>query len=386
MGRGYIGHGVHPAARRRRLRPRPVVDSDAVDAYREIISGRRRGAGAAVARAGLAALSGLYGLGVAIRAAAYAAGLKRPARIAVPVISVGNLMAGGTGKTPMCEALARAIARQGRRVAIVARGYGPPGPAAADDEEPGADVLPSNVLRLTGARRVLAARRAVAEHGAQVILLDDGFQHRAIARDLNLMLIDATEPFAESRLLPRGLRREPFSALRRADAFVLTRTDQAASDQKACILAALAGFGVGDRPVIEAAHQPTVLRNTWDGSMHDPDWLRGKRVYGFAGIGNPDAFRRTLESLGAEVVRFRAFPDHHPYRASDLRRIDGEAQEFMAEVVATTEKDAARLRPGELTLPPHALRIRMAFPRGEDMLMRLVDRALRGAADAATVG
>lgn len=339
----------------------------------------RRGA---LLKALLSGASALYGAGVRLRAFLYAHGLRRIHSAGAPVVSVGNLTAGGTGKTPLCEHLARLLARSGLRVAIVARGYGPPGPAASDDEEPAADALPPSVVRVTGADRVQAARQAVEQYRAQAVILDDGFQHVRLARDLNLLVIDATNPFSNGRLLPRGLLREPLSAAARADAILLTRVDQAPPDAAAAILDRLRPQFGGDRPVIETIHRPTVLRGLSDARLRDPEWLRGRKVCAFAGIGNPEGFRRTLAGLGADVVRFRAFPDHHLYRVEELRRIDAEAQEFLAEAIVTTEKDAARFSPEGFMVPPSALRVEIAVRKGEETLVALLERAIPAFATA----
>ena len=194
--------------------------------FHDLIRGRRRGFGPALARLGLTAASVPYGTAVRLRNRLYDAGWKARLRAAVPVVSVGNLTLGGTGKTPCVEYLARFYRDRDVRVAILSRGYG--GSGAANDE---ALVLEENlpdVPHLQGADRVALAGVAVEELEAELLILDDGFQHRRLARDLDVVLLDATDPFGQGRLLPRGLLREPASSLRRADAVLVSRCDQVA--------------------------------------------------------------------------------------------------------------------------------------------------------------
>lgn len=281
------------------------------------------------------------------------------------MISVGNLTVGGTGKTPFVEMLARRIARKNRRVAILARGYGRHD--RGDDEDMLADAQIENVVRLAGSDRVENARRAIEEFRADAILLDDGFQHFRIRRHLDIVLIDATNPFAGERLIPRGLLRERPSCAARADLIVLTRTDQVGATELSALRDRLSRLAT-DRPVIEAAHRPVSVRVLPSRKRQAPEWLRGRRCYAFCGIGNPEAFRKTLESVGAEVVKFRTYADHYLYDLRDLRQLNAEAQEFMADVVVTTEKDATKLNPEAFELPLAALRVEVEITRGEEEL------------------
>lgn len=347
------------------------------------VRGQLRGPLGLLLRALFAVLSVFYGLGVRLRGLCYDLGLRPSHRAAVPVISVGNLTTGGTGKTPMVAFLARALARRGYRVAVLARGYGriparrdggAGGDETRDDEALPEELSADGVKRYANPDRVTAAREAAAA-GADVLLLDDGFQHRRLKRDLDLVLVDALDPFSNGHVLPRGLLREPRSALRRADAIVVTRADLVSPEARAELRSELARWAP-EKPVFFAAHRPAQLRTLSTGHTHPPEWLRGRAVYGFAGIGNPAAFQRTLEALGANVVRFHAYPDHHVYSARDLRQIDAEAQEFLAKAIVTTEKDAARIDGDPFSLPPTALRIEFEILEGEEALLSRVQRAL----------
>jgi tetraacyldisaccharide 4'-kinase len=328
--------------------------------YLSVITGRRRGPLAALLRAILWAGAAVYLVLHKGRRLLYAIGLRRAFRFPCPVISVGNITAGGTGKTPFVEYLARWFARKGFRTAILARGYGRIA-GGADDEDLFCEMELENVVRLTGRDRVASGRKALADYRARVLILDDGFQHYRVHRTLDIVTVDATNPFAGGKLLPRGLLREGPSALRRADLVVLTRTDQAPPE-------ALEALRRQIGPAVETVHKPVQVRCLSNRKSYGVEWLRGRSVYAFCGVGNPESFRRTLESLGASVVKFRAFEDHHAYTPADLRRLNAEAQEFMAEAAVTTEKDATKLRAEAFELPLAALRVEIEVTRNEDLL------------------
>src|SRR6185295_18102522 len=274
----------------------------------------------------------------------YRIGVFRSHKFSCPVVSVGNITAGGTGKTPLVEFLARWFARKNYRIAILARGYGKSATRGMDDEDLISEMELENVVRLPGKDRVATGRKALSEYRADLLILDD-----------------ATQPFANGHLLPRGLLRERPSALRRADLVILTRTDQVSP-------AELDELRVKIGPAVETVHKPVHVRSLWNRKKHGLEWLRGRNVYAFCGVGSPDAFRRTLESVGATVVKFRAFEDHHPYAAQDLRRMNAEAQEFMAEAIVTTEKDATKVNAEGFELPLAALRIEIEVTRNEELL------------------
>jgi tetraacyldisaccharide 4'-kinase len=309
--------------------------------FHDLVSGRRRGLGPAAVRVGLTAASVGYGLGVRLRNRLYDVGWKRQHRAAVPVVSVGNLTLGGTGKTPCVEYLARFYRDRGTQVVILSRGYG--GSNGPNDE---ALVLEENlpdVPHLQGADRVALAGVAVEELEAELLILDDGFQHRRLSRDLDVVLLDATDPFGRGRLFPRGLLREPPSSLRRADAVMLTRCDQVAGKEANELTERVRKLAPG-RTVVSTTHAPVAWLQ--HGQPDRPvEVLRGKPVAAFCGIGNPEAFRRTLRAVGVKPIAFRTFPDHHAYTRAvveDLR--DWARQQPADAVLATTQKDAVKLR------------------------------------------
>ncbi|MFQ5733800.1 MAG: tetraacyldisaccharide 4'-kinase [Planctomycetaceae bacterium] len=318
-------------------------------AFRELVSGERRGAFAATQRGGLWFLSLFYGFGVRLRNRAFDFGLKTTHDVDVPVISVGNITTGGTGKTPFVAFLADWFADRRTAAAILSRGYrafAPPVAAAsgqpherANDEKLVLDKLCPGVPHLQLPDRVASARTAVAERGAEVLILDDGFQHRRLHRDLNIVLVDALNPFGYGRMLPRGLLREPLRALKRADLIVLTRADQCSVDEKDRILGTIRRHAPGCN-VAEVAFRATGLVNA-AGETAALSSLAGKPVVAFCGIGNPESFRRTL--CGCDVREFRAFADHHHYTADDLAEVSALLEHSDARSVVTTLKDLVKI-------------------------------------------
>ena len=327
---------------------------------------------------------------VALRGALYGAGLLPAARAAAPVFSVGNLAVGGSGKTPVALALARLLAGRGRTVAVLSRGYGARrgdarvvsdgrrlllGAADAGDEPlllarrlPGLRVL-------CGPSRAVLARRAVEELSADALVLDDGFQHRALARDLDLVVLDAANPWGNGRLLPRGPNREGRGALARAGLAWLSRADQA----EPASLEALRGIcrALTGRPPVESRHAVADLS---DGALErslPAAGLAGRKVLLLAGIARPGGFRRTLEGLGARVAAERIFPDHHAFADRELEEAFAAARAAGCDLVATTEKDAVRLSTrwaGQEML--RVVRIEAEITRGGALLDEAVDRVL----------
>jgi tetraacyldisaccharide 4'-kinase len=344
------------------------------DDLRMLLAGRRHGLVAAIQRGGLRLASLPYGWAVAIRNRLFDRGWRAVHRAGVPVISIGNLTVGGTGKTPCVEYVCRRYCEWQRRAAILSRGYG--SDVGPNDE---ALVLESNlpdVPHLQGADRVALAKRAVQEHKSDVLVLDDGFQHRRLARDLDLVLLDATEPWGYGHLLPRGLLRESPRGLKRAGAVLLTRCDQvepAALAQLQHEVERLAPQAL----VVLTSHEPT----EWiDASRRTVplERLAGKQVAAFCGIGNPEAFRRTLADLGMNVGAFRHFPDHHAYTRNDIEELCNWARQNATEgIVVTTQKDLVKLRLtrlGECEL--WALRIQLRIHAGQDALDHKLKEAL----------
>ncbi|MBK9519429.1 MAG: tetraacyldisaccharide 4'-kinase [Anaeromyxobacter sp.] len=338
---------------------------------------------------GLAAL--LFGLVVALRGLAYRRGWLPAARAAAPVISVGNLAVGGAGKTPVTLAIAARLVARGRAVAVLSRGYGATrtdlrvvadGRAVLLGAAEGGDEPVLLARRLPGLRvlcgpaRAALAGRAVAALGADALLLDDGFQHRALARDLDVVVLDAANPVGNGLLLPAGPNREPRSALGRAGLVWLSRVDQA----EPALLDRwrdLARAATGRAPV-ESRHQPI---DVVDGALARSlglAALRGRRVLLLSGLARPGAFRRTVEGLGATVAAERRHPDHHRFTPAELALAFAAAKAAGCDLVVTTEKDAVRLDPAQAADPRLVVvRIEAAITAGAEALDAALDAALR---------
>jgi tetraacyldisaccharide 4'-kinase len=343
----------------------------------EVMEGRRRGFLPEILRILAAGAAGLYGLGVRLRLALYARGLLRRRRAPLPVISVGNLTVGGTGKTPFVAYLAKGLIRQGHRPAVLARGYRAAQSTGLNDEMEMLSRQCPEALLTVGPNRLAGSHRA-SKGGADVAVLDDGFQHVALERDLDILLIDATRPFGNGRLVPRGQLREPPENASRADAVVLTRVDLAKVEQLGELRTWLGRIRPG-MPLIECAFRPRQLRGLTEAVPESlaPEALSGRRVAAFAALAEPRSFGRTLRTLGAEVVYSRRFPDHHRYAPSDLVEVAAGAAAARADLLITTEKDAVKLEDLPAPdLPLHCLTIEAELERGEDLLWAEIGRAL----------
>lgn len=330
---------------------------------------------ASLLRAGLAGLAAVYGFGLKVNWCFYEKNLLAIERLPCSVISVGNLTTGGTGKTSAVQMIARRLTDQGKQVAILSRGYGGrarsagdlvsdghrillPAQQAGDEPFLMASRLPG-VMVLVGKDRGRTGRRAVEELGAEVIVLDDGFQYRRLHKDLEIVLIDALNPFGFGHLLPRGLLREPVSNLRRAHAIWLTHADLVSPQEKEQILDRLARIRP-DLDVAETRHRPVGLRDLASDRDLSLEVVAGKRLAALSGIGNPASFELTLAKLGAQEVIPVRFPDHYRYRADEMQRLESEL-EGKIDAVVTTEKDEVRLPSQTFRLPVWVLQVEMRF-------------------------
>jgi tetraacyldisaccharide 4'-kinase len=308
--------------------------------FKALVGGRRRGVAAALLRAALWLGSLGYAAVMRLRNLAYDRRWLREYRVEAPVVCVGNLTLGGTGITPMVEWLARWLRSQDVRVAIVSRGYGAES-GGYNDEALELDQRLPDVPHVQDRHRVAACRLAIEELGTQIVLLDDGLQHRRLARDLNLVLVDALEPFGLEYVFPRGTLREPLSGLRRADAIVLTRADMVHESQRQRIRQRMRALNP-QAAWVETAHRPRHLLAA-DGSTRPLSQLAGKPVAAFCGIGNPAGFRHTLEGCHFTVAAWQEFPDHHPYRRADIEMLTSWADDAAVEAVVCTHKDLVKV-------------------------------------------
>ncbi len=280
----------------------------------------------------------VYACGVALRNARYERSGPRHV-LPIPVISVGNLTVGGTGKTPFVIELIRRLDGMGYNPAVVSRGYGAAGNSPNDEERLIRSRFPS-VVCVSDPDRVWAGETAHQRFGADVIVLDDAFQHRQLGRTLDIVLVDATCPFGFDHLLPRGLLREPVESLRRADVVVLTRYDQVSAADRERIETRLQHL-VGDALLINCKHRVSSVERL-DGTFEEGS-LEGKRAVLFAGIGQTRAFVTTVRALGVEVVAHRWWPDHHHYRRREVDTLLEQDRFPPHDLILTTEKDAVKL-------------------------------------------
>ncbi len=292
------------------------------------------------------------------------------AQVDVPVVSVGNPTLGGTGKTPMVVWLARWFRDRGVRVSLISRGYGAEANRRNDEALELEHQLP-DVPHLLDRDRAAAARIAVEELETQLILLDDGFQHRRLHRDLDIVLLDAIDPFGAGHVFPRGLLREPLAGLERADAIGLSRADALDDQQRAAIRQQVAHFAP-QAAWFEATHAPHGLLAA-SGRTTPLDSLRNLRVAAFCGIGNPAGFRLTLSRLGCELIDLREFPDHHPYSREDVRELTNWTNSLDVALVLTTHKDLVKLELDQLGRRPlWAVAVGLEIVSGQDALESLL--------------
>jgi tetraacyldisaccharide 4'-kinase len=342
---------------------------------RNIVSGRRKGVAAAVMRLGLCITGVPYGSAVRLRNILYDSGIFKSRTVGVPVISVGNITAGGTGKTPFVAWLAKYISPK-KNCAVLTRGY----KAARDSVDEPALLAHSapNIPIVVDPDRIAAAGAAI-NNGAEVLILDDGFQHRRLARDVDIVAVDATCPFGYNRILPAGLLREPVSSLKRADAVTITRADQVEKTKIDEIEKTIKAINPS-LVIATAVHKPLCIRDS-QAVESQPARLKDKKVFAFCGIGNPDAFIDTLKSLGAAITGSMIFDDHYHYSKSDIDRIAANAGTSNADLVLTTEKDFSKidapwLRAAKIDFAYLVVEIELLA--GAEQITELIEKAVAG--------
>lgn len=316
-----------------------------------------------------------YGIAIRLRAAGYRLGILPSGRLPRPVICVGNITAGGTGKTPVVEALARRLGGR-RRVAILMRGYAR-GPDGSDEANLLGENLPG-VEVCTGANRLQIGREALERGDVDLFLLDDGFQHRRLRRDLDIVTIDALRPFGYEHLLPRGLLREPLSALRRARVVAITRVNQATREMVEWIRMRLERIHP-KAAIVEFEAAPTLIRPPGEESG-DSAPLREEAVLPFCGIGNPESFARTLREMGSEADPM-VFPDHHHYSERDIRLLEEVGRRKGVTAWITTQKDAEKVRRLAPSAPLWVVRVSAVPVKGEEEFWRIVEEAVSSGGD-----
>lgn len=328
--------------------------------YKSLISGREKGVLPGLMRGALSGLAALYRIGVGGRNYLYSKGILNRVSLPVPVISVGNITVGGTGKTPLVEYIARHFVERGKKPLILSRGYG--GWGGPNDEAAVLDENLPGVPHVQAQNRVLAGLRAVREHNPACIVLDDGFQYRRLKRDLDIVVIDARNPFGYNQILPRGLLREPVQALARADVVVISKIDESRNTTLLEVRNILEKYVKGER-IFSARHCP--VRSYVIDSKKKREVglsaLKAKKVIAFCGIGSPESFRRSVESVGCEVAGFRSFPDHYAYGKEAIEELREAAEKCGAEILITTQKDAVKLADADFGRELWVLKIAFEF-------------------------
>lgn len=338
---------------------------------------------------GLSAMTAGYRGLLEARERLYTWGILRSRRLPCPVVSIGNLTLGGSGKTPAVELAVRTFREAGVRPAVVSRGYGRRSSGVqvvadrrglrADPYEAGDEPfllsrrLPG-VPIVVGESRYEAGRRCLEEFGADVLLLDDGFQHRTLDKDLEILLVPGSSPWGNGRLFPRGPLREPLKAVGRAHLVIVVGGD---AEERARARETVRRHNPG-APIVAADYEPLQCWQVRDPTPLGLGALRGRRLLAFAGIARPRSFERTAEGLGVGVAGLVEFPDHHWYTDVDLAGLARQAEAEGAEGLITTEKDYVRLTSEALeTLPIWILSVRLALREGEAAWRRALEGVLR---------
>lgn len=356
--------------------------------FLEMQKGQKANAAEKIALRVLTLLEAVYIKGVERR---YKKDTRRAEKLDIPVVSVGNITVGGTGKTPCIIYLAAFLKEKGWHPAILSRGYKSrlekKGGIVSDMEKillsqkDAGDEPFMMALRLPGVPVLIGKNRNVSAHraekmGADVLLLDDGFQYWKLVKDKDIVLIDCTNPFGGGHVMPRGLMREPVSGLKRASLIILTKSEQVNKKMKDDVIDVIRQ--VNDKvPVIESRHAPRALVpfSSWKKGIHKgllSPW-RGKKAYLVSGIGNPAAFAETAAEAGLLPVDAAAFRDHHAYTEDDIKNVESRALRSKAKLMITTEKDAVKMiglkHMDALKLPLYVLEIQMVFDGdGRDVL------------------
>jgi len=328
---------------------------------------KKKGPLAQVLKPCLSVISYVYGFLAACHYFFYKVNLLKSYKPRITTISVGNITLGGTGKTPFVIMLARNLAQKNKKAAVLIRGYG------EDEWRMLEEKLGKRGVKVFVGRDRVKSARAAENSGVSAMVLDDGFQHRRLRRDIDIVLLDSTNPFGNGRLFPRGILREPMISLGRSDVIVLTKADKG-KENIAAIERNLEKIVPG-KSILKAVHRPGRLFDIHKGSAEDTAFVKGKTVSALSGICDPSYFRYTVEKIGAVVGLEFIFPDHYSYKAPDLRRIFEECKKKNIDTVITTEKDAAKLKrlpPGGSTPRILALSVELELTQGKEKIDALL--------------
>jgi len=346
-------------------------------------------------------LSQFYFLAIKVRWLIYRFKLVSQTKMPCTVISVGNITWGGTGKTPAVTMIANLLREMGKRVTVLSRGYRRrkkkdkksdilvvsdgkkliSSSAEAGDEPYLLSKNLPGVPIIVGKNRIESGRCAIERFGTEILVLDDGFQYWRLKKDLDIVTVDCSNPYGNGYLIPRGPLREPISHLSRADIFLLTRTDLVSGNDLERLIGDLEKLNP-HCIILESIHRPKYLEGTFSGEEKGLNFVKGKRVVAFSSIGNPYSFEKTLEGLGAKIIKIFQFPDHHNYDRSDLQEIEATCRIDVGEgeaIVVTTEKDGVRL---ERVISPGAdrffreiwiLKVELEIVRGKEKWLEKIE-------------
>lgn len=354
----------------------------------------------------LRGMSYLYEFGVSCKLALYNSGIMRREKLPCYVISIGNITVGGTGKTPTAQKMAAIVKEMGYRVVILNRGYRShwgkeigvvsngekifmTAYEAGDEAYLMAKTLPG-IPVIIGKNRAVTGRYAVEKMNAEVIIMDDGYQHWQLERDLDVVLVDTLNMFGNGCVLPRGTLREPLENLKRGDIFLLTKTDQSSKLSRIQLRNTIAKYNAG-APVVESIHHPKNFVEIADwykgisNNYRDLEELRGKDVMVFSAIGNPSSFEQTLSSIGLNILEAVRYPDHHDYGMLEMQYINERASSLKAVAMVATAKDAVKI-PTEFIysdreIPLYILNMDICITEGMDKFREYIENAIQKGAD-----
>ncbi len=362
------------------------------DFYYKLVSGQKKGCFTALLKILLTVVAQVYSIIITLRNLLYNKKMFKTYHKEAIVINIGNITIGGTGKTPLVVWLCNLLLERNINCAILTRGYKTSNsqnlsrtesrelttqnyfdePAILSENCPQSKVI-------VNPDRVAGAAEAISKFAARVLIMDDGFQHRRLARNLDIITIDSTRPFGYGKIFPAGLLREPVNSLRRADAAVITRCDQIAASELNKIENKLQAINP-DMIIARSVHA-IVSAKTTDGKNINIENINGKKIFAFCGIGNPNAFLNTIKALGAELAGSKIHNDHYQYTDACLADIYKQARHTKVDLILTTQKDWTKIK--HLTLdmngiPLAYLTIEIKFLEGEDKLRHLIEETLAG--------
>ena len=345
--------------------------------YRKLVSGASKGLVAAFLRLLLWVASQGYSTIIGLRNFLYSKAWLKIYRSNAVVISIGNITAGGTGKTPLTIWLCRLLREKDIGCAVLTRGYKTEKGNVSDEVAVLAESYPQAKV-VVNPDRVAGATEAASKLGAKVLIMDDGFQHRRLHRDLDILTIDAMCPFGYGRMLPAGLLREPVISLRRADAVVITRCDQISESKLSQIEKKLQLINP-DMLIARSIHS-AVCAKSIDNKQISPEELKNKKIFAFCGIGNPDAFLGTVKGLSCNLVGSKIYDDHYHYTSNDIAEVYEEAGRSRADLILTTQKDwfstQYAIRNTQYEIPFAYLEIELKFIDREDKITKLIEDTL----------